>query len=127
MKITAKASRGLVAVSIASVLALSACSTNAAGDAGSDAETIDVNAFSVMEAANEPVFEDFQATDEGKDVEFATSYGASGDQSRAVEAGADADVVHYSLETDVTRSVPAGPSYAPTNPTSRKPACAIDE
>ncbi|PUA82648.1 sulfate ABC transporter substrate-binding protein [Nocardioides currus] len=108
MKITAKASRGLVAVSIASVLALSACSTNAAGDEGGDAETIDVNAFSVMEAANEPVFEDFKATDEGKDVEFATSYGASGDQSRAVEAGADADVVHYSLETDVTRLVGDG-------------------
>src|SRR5215204_3201484 len=39
---------------------------------------------------------------------FETSYGASGDQSRAVVAGADADVVHYSLEGDVTRLVDEG-------------------
>lgn len=105
MKLTAP--RGIVAVSVASLLALGACSTNSAG-ADSDAETVDVNAFSVMEAANEPVFEDFESTDAGKDVEFATSYGASGDQSRAVLAGADADVVHYSLESDVTRLVSEG-------------------
>ena len=61
-----------------------------------------------MEAANEPVFEDFEGTDEGDGVTFETSYGASGDQSRAVVAGADADVVHYSLETDVTRLVDEG-------------------
>ena len=61
-----------------------------------------------MEAANEPVFEDFEGTDAGDGVEFEPSYGASGDQSRAVVAGADADVVHYSLETDVTRLVDEG-------------------
>lgn len=88
------------------MLALTGCSTNAGGsEAG---ETISVNAFSVMEAANEPVFEDFGATPEGEGVEFAPSYGASGDQSRAVVAGTDADVVHYSLETDVTRLVDEG-------------------
>ena len=43
--------------------------------------------FSVLEAANEAVFEAFEETDAGKDVDFKTSYGASGDQSRAVEAG----------------------------------------
>ena len=47
-----------------------------------------MNAFSVMEAANEPVFEDFEDTDAGDGVEFEPSYGASGDQSRAVVAGA---------------------------------------
>ena len=99
----------LVAAALSGVLALSACST-ANGDDGSDGgtDTVDVNAFSVMEAANEPVFADFQSTSEGEGVEFATSYGASGDQSRAVVAGADADVVHYSLETDVTRLVDEG-------------------
>ena len=78
------------------------------GSDGDGGETISVNAFSVMEAANEPVFEDFQGTDAGDGVEFEPSYGASGDQSRAVVAGADADVVHYSLETDVTRLVDEG-------------------
>ncbi len=61
-----------------------------------------------MEAANEPVFSDFESTDAGDGISFRTSYGASGDQSRAVVAGADADVVHYSLETDVTRLVGEG-------------------
>ena len=37
-----------------------------------------------------------------------TSYGASGDQSRAVVAGLEADYVHFSLDGDVTRLVEAG-------------------
>ncbi|GAA2131090.1 sulfate ABC transporter substrate-binding protein [Nocardioides bigeumensis] len=98
----------LVAAAMSGLLALSACST-ADGDTGEDGgETVSLNAFSVMEAANEPVFADFEGTDAGEGVTFETSYGASGDQSRAVVAGADADVVHYSLETDVTRLVGEG-------------------
>lgn len=101
MKKTLKSAAVIAAVGM---LALTGCSSG-----GSDsAKTINVNAFSVMEAANEPVFSDFEKTDAGKDVEFKTSYGASGDQSRAVAAGADADVVHYSLETDITRLVDEG-------------------
>lgn len=102
MKTAIKVAAGLTA----GVLALTACSSDASGgDAG---EKIHLSAFSVMEAANEPVFEDFQDTDAGDGAEFEPSYGASGDQSRAVVAGADADVVHYSLETDVTRLVKEG-------------------
>jgi sulfate transport system substrate-binding protein len=41
-------------------------------------------------------------------VKFTQSYGASGDQSRAVEAGLPADFVMFSLETDMTRLVDAG-------------------
>ena len=107
MKKTNTRIAAFAAIVLSGGLALSACST-ASGDSGSDAETVNLNAFSVMEAANEPVFTDFQATSEGEGVEFATSYGASGDQSRAVVAGADADVVHYSLEGDVTRLVDEG-------------------
>ena len=94
------------ALAAAGVLALTGCGSDSGS--GSDAETIHLSAFSVMEAANEPVFEDFEATDAGDGVTFETSYGASGDQSRAVVAGADADVVHYSLEGDVTRLVDEG-------------------
>jgi sulfate/thiosulfate transport system substrate-binding protein len=98
-----------VAAGVTAALALSACSTagGASGDAGSG-PLVSINGFSVMEAANEPVIEDFTTTPEGEGVEFETSYGASGDQSRAVVAGADADVVHYSLEGDVTRLVDEG-------------------
>ena len=62
----------------------------------------------MLEQANAGVISAFQDTDAGKDVEFKTSYGASGDQSRAVEAGQKADEVHFSLEPDVTRLVKAG-------------------
>ena len=93
-------------------LALGACSADGAGGGGTEGvDAIAVNAFSVMEAANAPVFEDFAATDAAGDLtadDFVTSYGASGDQSRAVVAGAEADVVHYSLESDITRLVDEG-------------------
>src|SRR5581483_6887398 len=45
---------------------------------------------------------------EGKGASFTTSFGASGDQSRAVEAGQPADVVEFSLEPDMQRLVDAG-------------------
>jgi sulfate transport system substrate-binding protein len=41
-------------------------------------------------------------------VTFHQSYGASGDQSRKVAAGATADIVNFSVEPDVTRLVEAG-------------------
>ena len=47
-------------------------------------------------------------TPDGEGVEFSNSFGASGDQSRAVEAGQPADVVHFALEPDMTRLVDAG-------------------
>jgi sulfate/thiosulfate transport system substrate-binding protein len=50
----------------------------------------------------------FQALPGGRGVGFKQSYGASGEQSRAVAAGLDADVVAFSLEPDVTRLVDAG-------------------
>src|SRR6478735_5803780 len=96
------------AITAAGVLALTGCSSSSEGGSGSSGEKIHLSAFSVMEAANEPVFEDFQNTDAGDGVEFEPSYGASGDQSRAVVAGSPADVVHYSLESDVTRLVGEG-------------------
>lgn len=95
----------VAAAAAAGVLALTGCSSSSGSDTG---ETIHLSAFSVMEAANEPVFEDFEGTDAGDGVSFEPSYGASGDQSRAVVAGSPADVVHYSLETDVTRLVGEG-------------------
>ena len=92
---------------VVAALALAGCGS-AGGQAASGDATVRVNGFSVLTAANKPVFQGFQNTDQGKGVQFETSYGASGDQSRSVAAGAKADIVHYSLETDVTRLVKAG-------------------
>ena len=52
--------------------------------------------------------ESFAETDVGKGVAFDESYGSSGEQSRAVEAGLPADVVAFSLAPDVDRLVEAG-------------------
>ena len=54
------------------------------------------------------IIPDFQKTAAGEGVGFKTSFGASGDQSRAVEAGQKADVVTFSTEPDMTRLVEAG-------------------
>jgi sulfate transport system substrate-binding protein len=64
--------------------------------------------YSVLEQANKEVISAFQASADGDGVDFNESYGASGDQARAVIAGQDADEVHLSLEPDVTKLVDAG-------------------
>jgi sulfate/thiosulfate-binding protein len=94
-------------VLVAGALALTACGSSGDGSAAA-ASTVRVNGFSILEQANQAVFEDFGRTSAGEGVGFQTSYGASGDQSRGVESGNKADLVHYSLETDVTRLVKAG-------------------
>jgi sulfate transport system substrate-binding protein len=60
------------------------------------------------QAAYEKLIKAFQATPAGKNVTFTQSYGASGDQSRAVAAGLKADIVAFSLDPDVDRLVKAG-------------------
>jgi sulfate/thiosulfate transport system substrate-binding protein len=76
---------------------------------GGDAETeIALVAYSTPEVVYDEIIPDFQATADGRAVGFKTSYGASGDQSRAVEAGLRADVVTFSTEPDMTRLVDAG-------------------
>jgi sulfate/thiosulfate transport system substrate-binding protein len=50
----------------------------------------------------------FEKTADGKGVSFSDSFGASGDQSRAVEAGQSASLVHFSQGGDMSRLVDAG-------------------
>lgn len=89
----------------AAAMALTGCGSSSDAASG---DKVNVVGFSILEQVNKTTFADFQKTDAGKDVTFSTSYGASGDQSRAVVAGAPADFVHFSLETDVTRLVDEG-------------------
>jgi sulfate transport system substrate-binding protein len=64
-------------------------------------------AYSTPQKAYEDLIKAYQATPEGSNVEFTKSFGGSGDQSRAVEAGLAADIVAFSLEPDMTRLVKA--------------------
>ncbi|MGH2938167.1 MAG: extracellular solute-binding protein [Solirubrobacterales bacterium] len=50
----------------------------------------------------------FEKTAQGKGVSFSDSFGASGDQSRAVAAGQPASVVHFSTASDMERLVEEG-------------------
>ncbi|MEG3635190.1 sulfate ABC transporter substrate-binding protein [Micromonospora palythoicola] len=86
-------------------LALSACGS---GQAAGDRTTLNVVGFAVPEAANKAIAAEWTKTDAGEGVGFKTSYGASGDQSRAVVAGLKADYVHFSVASDVTRLVDEG-------------------
>jgi sulfate/thiosulfate transport system substrate-binding protein len=101
--------RTALALGATSLLVVTACGGDddeAAADSGGDS-TISIVGFAVPEAANEAIADEWTQTSEGEGVEFRTSYGASGDQSRAVESGLEADYVHFSVASDVTRLVDA--------------------
>jgi sulfate transport system substrate-binding protein len=65
-------------------------------------------AYSTPREVYEEAIPLFQGTEAGAEVTFEESYGASGDQSRAVEAGLPADLVALSLWPDVNRLVEPG-------------------
>jgi sulfate/thiosulfate-binding protein len=62
-------------------------------------------AYSTPQEAYDNITDAFTTTSEGSKVTFTKSYGASGEQSRAVESGLAADYVAFSLEPDMTRLV----------------------
>jgi sulfate transport system substrate-binding protein len=86
-----------------SLLATSACSDPASSGGSGDKQSVSIVGFSILKTANKQVIADFKKTDAGKGVTFKESYGASGDQARAVIAGLEADEVHLSLEPDMTK------------------------
>jgi sulfate/thiosulfate-binding protein len=80
----------------------------AGGSSAPAAETtLTLVAYAVPEPGWSKIIPAFAATPEGKGVAVTTSYGASGDQSRAVVDGKPADIVNFSVEPDVTRLVKA--------------------
>jgi sulfate transport system substrate-binding protein len=81
-------------------------SASSSGSGGGSKTSLSLVAYSTPEVVYDEIIPDFQATSAGKDVSFKTSYGASGDQSRAVLAGQKADVVALSLAPDVDKLVP---------------------
>jgi sulfate/thiosulfate-binding protein len=99
---------GLMAAASVAVFGLAACGSDAGASSDEEKVTLALVAYSTPQEAYEQIIAAYQKTDEGKNVDFTTSFGGSGDQSRAVEAGQPADVVAFSLEPDMTRLVKAG-------------------
>ncbi len=86
----------------------SSSDTTGGGSSGSGGK-VDVVGYSTPETVYEEGLEPgFNKTSAGAGVSFSNSFGASGDQSRAVEAGQPASLVHFSQAGDMSRLVDAG-------------------
>jgi sulfate/thiosulfate-binding protein len=107
---------GLPAALMALLLALVAAgcgggssSGSATSSGGSGDAKLDVVGYSTPESVYAEVLEPaFEKTSQGAGVSFSNSFGASGDQSRAVVAGQPASVVHFSQGGDMERLVEEG-------------------
>ena len=91
----------LVAAAVASVTSNDASARQSGG-------SISLVAYSTPRDAYSQLIPAFQHTPAGQGTSFQQSYGASGEQARAVIAGLKADVVEFSLEPDMTSLVKAG-------------------
>lgn len=80
----------------------------AAPPAGGKTTSLSLVAYSTPQVVYDELIPAFAKTPAGRGVTFKTSFGPSGDQSRAVEAGQKADYVSFSIEPDMTRLVKAG-------------------
>ena len=101
---------GIAGIALAATLGIAACGGSSEGSSGDGSGgSIDLVAYSTpQQAFEEGIIPAFQETDGGDGVEFSTSFGSSGDQRRAVEAGQPADFVDLSLEPDMLSLVEAG-------------------
>src|SRR6185503_16377646 len=97
----------IAAVPLVLLVALGLAACGGSSDSGGSGGTVNLVAYSTPQEAYEAIIPAFKKTDDGKDIGFKQSYGASGDQARAVEAGLKADVVALSLAPDVDKLVEA--------------------
>ena len=76
--------------------------------AGRRDTTLSLVAYSIPTTVFPKLISAYQATPQGKGVNFQTSFAASETQSRAVASGLPADVVNFSVATDMDRLVQTG-------------------
>jgi sulfate/thiosulfate-binding protein len=89
-----------ISLALLIALLLPALATGAAKDT-----KLTLVAYSTPKEAYGQLITAFQKTQAGKSITFSQSFAASGEQSRAVAAGLDADIVAFSLEPDITSLV----------------------
>ena len=102
-----KRSLGALIAITTTVTLLTACAPSGANSKDGETE-LSLVGFAVPKAGNNAAQAGFAKTDAGDGTVWKESYGASGDQSRAVAGGLKADYVHFSITPDVTRLVEAG-------------------
>jgi len=93
---------GLVVTVVAAGVAVRSAPARNAG------VTLSLVAYSTPRDAYSTLIPAFQKTPDGDGVSFTQSYGASGDQARAIIAGLKADVVELSLAPDMDQLAQAG-------------------
>jgi sulfate/thiosulfate transport system substrate-binding protein len=108
MRAVRRTAPAAVLIGAAALMAAACGGASSSAASGGDGGQLSLVAYSTPQAAYTQLIKAFQATPAGKGVTFKQSYGASGDQSRAVASGLAADVVAFALEPDVTRLVKAG-------------------
>ena len=98
--------RGLPVAALLTVMTIAAAGVAGCSSSKSDGKSLHLVAYSVPKPAYDALSAAFGKTPEGKGVGWATSYGPSGTQSKAVSNGQAADYVAFSLEPDLTKLVP---------------------
>jgi sulfate transport system substrate-binding protein len=98
---------GLALCVAATVVTAAALAWPSAPARSADTE-LSLVAYSTPREAYGKLIPMFQKTAAGQDVDFTQSYGASGEQARAVKAGLKADIVALSLAPDLDELVAAG-------------------
>ena len=106
---------GMLSAAVVALVALVAAGCGGASDTkdatastGGGGAKLALVAYSTPQVVYDELTPKFAATPAGKGVSFTSSYGASGDQSRAVDSGLPADIVAFSLAPDITRLVKDG-------------------
>ncbi|MGN6814819.1 MAG: sulfate ABC transporter substrate-binding protein [Solirubrobacterales bacterium] len=107
--VTVGLSAALFTLLIALVVAGCGSSSSSGTNSSSGGAKLDVVGYSTPESVYAETLEPaFAKTSQGSGVSFSNSFGASGDQSRAVVAGQPASVVHFSQAGDMERLVEEG-------------------
>ena len=99
--------RRRLSLAVLALLVATAALAAAAGARGQDVK-LSLVAYSTPRDAYAKIIPLFQKTPQGQGVSFTQSYGASGDQARAVQNGLKADIVAFSLAPDVDELVKTG-------------------
>lgn len=98
----------LLAAVVALAVVVAGCGSSSSDSSGSGGK-LDVVGYSTPESVYQEDLEPaFEKTSAGEGVSFSNSFGASGDQSRAVVAGQPASIVHFAQAGDMERLVEEG-------------------